>query len=127
MSAELIAHLLDLLRDTRWAGQIRARRMFGGHGVYVSDLFCALIENDVLYLKTDALNRAAFLARGLQPFTYRKQGEDLALSYYQAPAEALEDGDELADWLDLAAAAARRAVAAKSRPRKTRRLRKAGR
>ena len=115
MSAELITHLTDLLAGTRWAGRVRARRMFGGYGFYCAERMCGLVMNDALYLKTDEANRQEFLAHGLKPFIYRKKGVDTPLSYYQAPAEALEDGAELAEWLDRAYQAALRAA---SRPRK---------
>ena len=32
----------------------RSRRMFGGHGLYVDDLFVGLIAFERLYLKVDA-------------------------------------------------------------------------
>lgn len=115
MSAELITHLLDLLANTQWSGRLRARRMFGGHGLYCDERMCALVMNDTLYLKTDGDNRAQFVARGLGPFIYEKQGKPTPLSYYQAPAEALEDGTELAEWLESARRAAARAAARKSR------------
>lgn len=44
---------------------LRARNMFGGVGVYSDDLFFALMDDDVLYLKVDDVNRARFEARGL--------------------------------------------------------------
>ena len=118
MSAELITHLTDLLAGTRWAGRVRARRMFGGYGFYCAERMCGIVMNDTLYLKTDESNRQEFLARGLQPFIYRKKGVDTPLSYYQAPAEALEDGAELSDWLDSAAQAAMRATAKPRKPAK---------
>ena len=118
MSAGLVTHLLDLLEGTAWAGRVRARRMFGGHGLYCDERMCGLIANDVLYLKTDDGNRARFVERELEPFIYVKRGTPMALSYWQAPAEALEDGTELAEWLESARQAAVRAAARKSRGRK---------
>ena len=34
-------------------GRVRSRRMFGGQGLYVDELFMALIMNERLYLKVD--------------------------------------------------------------------------
>ncbi len=118
MSAELITHLLDLIAGTHWAGRVRSRPMFGGHGVYCDERMCGLVANDVLYLKTDGGNRAQFVARNLGPFIYEKQGKPMPLSYFQAPAEALEDGAELAEWLDSAAQAAQRAALKLRKPSK---------
>jgi len=113
MSGQLIAHLQDLLGGTPWAGRVRFRAMFGGHGMYCDGRMCAIVIGDGLYLKTDADNRAEFLERGLAPFVYLKKGKPLPLSYYEAPAAALEDGAELAQWLDSAWRAAGRAAARK--------------
>ena len=112
MTQELINHLQDLLRGTRWQGRIRTKAMFGGFGVYCDGRMCAIVFNDSLYLKTDAASRAEFTRRGLTPFTYLLRGKPMPLSYYAVPAEALEDGAELADWLDRAAGAAGRKAAA---------------
>ena len=49
--------------------------MFGGHGLYVDDLFVALIAYERLYLKTDAQTRAAFEAAGCEPFVYDGEGK----------------------------------------------------
>ena len=49
--------------------------MFGGHGLYVDDLFVALIACERLYLKADADTRPQFAAAGCEPFVYDAQGE----------------------------------------------------
>jgi DNA transformation protein len=54
---DFTAHCLELLAP---AGRARARRMFGGHGLYVDDLFVALVLGDNLYLKADALSAPRF-------------------------------------------------------------------
>ena len=45
------AHCLELLAPH---GAARARRMFGGVGIYLDGLFIALIADERLYLKVDA-------------------------------------------------------------------------
>lgn len=73
----------------RVASGIRARRMFGGVGIYSIDLFFALIDGDALYLKTDAASQPKFEALGTEPF--RPAGEDgEAMGYHQLPTEILE-------------------------------------
>lgn len=114
MSQELLDHLQDLLRRTRWHGRLKARAMFGGHGLYLDGRMCAIVFSEALYLKTDAVNRAEFIERGLAPFVYLMKGKPMPLSYYQVPAEALEDGAELARWLESAFAAAGRRAAARA-------------
>ena len=95
-------------------GQPRARRMFGGHGLYVDAQFVALIISEVLYLKADAIARPAFEAAGCQPFGYAtKTGERAVLAYWSAPDEAMESPAQMLPWARLAMASALRAAAAK--------------
>ena len=46
--------------------------MFGGRGIDVDELFVALIINDQLYLKVDALSSPQFEAADSVPFKYRR-------------------------------------------------------
>lgn len=90
------------------APPIRTRRMFGGVGIYSGDLFFALIDDDVLYLKVDDETRGAYQERGLSPF--RPYGPDGAeMSYHEIPADLLEDVDTLRPWVEDAVEVARRA------------------
>jgi hypothetical protein len=54
--------VLDQLRPT--LPGVRAKRMFGGVGLYADELFFALIDDDVLYLKVDDETRPDFERRG---------------------------------------------------------------
>jgi DNA transformation protein len=87
-------------------GPIRAKRMFGGYGIYRDDLIFALVVDDVLYLKTDAAMAAELAARKLRPFEYTKQGKRRQISYYTAPAEVFDDPDEAKRWAAKAYAVA---------------------
>jgi DNA transformation protein len=100
--AERIVGLLTPL------GPVRARRMFGGHGLFLDDLMFALISGGALYFKADGETEDAFRAAGSRPFTYRRQGKDVALSYWRAPEGALDGMAALAPWAEQAIAAARR-------------------
>ena len=102
---------LELLQPL---GAARARRMFGGHGLYVDDLFIGLIAYDRLYLKADAQTRPAFEAAGCQPFVYDKAGQSTTMGYWSAPAEAMESPAQMQPWARLALAAALRARASKA-------------
>lgn len=92
----------------RVAPGIRARRMFGGVGIYSNDLFFALIDDDALYLKTDATTQREFEAMGMRPF--RPNGDHgEVMGYHQLPVELLEDPEALARWVDAALSVARHA------------------
>lgn len=86
---------------------VRARRMFGGMGLYSGDVFFALIDDDVLYLKTDAETQRPFEARGMKPF--QPFGEDGGtMHYHQLPEDVLESTELLREWATRAIDVARR-------------------
>jgi DNA transformation protein len=111
----LVSHCLELLSPL---GPTRARRMFGGHGLYAGEHFVALVIQEMLYLKADETARPAFAAAGCQPFAYStRDGQRAVLAYWSAPDEALESPAAMLPWARLAMASALRAAAAK-RPAK---------
>ena len=103
---DFVEHVCDLLAPL---GAVRARAMFGGYGIYVDGVFCAIIADDTLYFKVDDGNRADYEALGYGPF---KPFEDkrMVLSYYEVPAEVMDCRDALTAWAGKALEAARRAA-----------------
>ena len=113
---QLVDHCLELLAPL---GAVRARRMFGGHGLYIDDLFMALIAADVLYLKVSDDSRPHFQAAGCKPFVYDARTGGVALSYWSAPPEAMESPALMQPWARRALQAALAAANAKGlRPRR---------
>ena len=104
--SELVSLLQELLQP--WA-VVRARRMFGGYGLFRDELMFGLMINDELYLKVDRQSEAEFAERGLEPFVYHKQGKPVTLSFRQAPAELFDDPDAAVEWAQRAWEAALRA------------------
>lgn len=91
-------------------GPVRVKRMFGGHGIYVDDLFIAIVTGETLYLKADAQSLARFEAAGCAPFTYSARGRGkVSLNYRAAPAEAMDSPAAMRPWAALAMEAALRA------------------
>jgi len=119
MSSALAEHCVELLSAV---GAARAKRMFGGHGLYVDDLFIAVIVDDRAYLKADALTQPAFEAAGCERWVYPDKGKPIAMSYWSVPAEAMESPALMQPWARLAIEAALRARAARpsAAPRKAR-------
>jgi DNA transformation protein and related proteins len=105
-----VDHCLELLTPL---GQSRARRMFGGHGLYVDDVFIAIIAAERLYLKVDAASLPQFEAEGCEPFIYDAKGHTLSLRYFSAPQGAMDSPALMQGWARLALEAALRARAAK--------------
>ena len=106
----LVEHCLELFAPL---GNVRAKRMFGGHGFYCDDIFFALVGGERLYLKVDALTQPAFAAAGCEPFVYDKEGSK-AMSYWSAPDDAMDSPALMQPWARQALAAALRARAAKA-------------
>jgi len=113
--------LIDYLHDVfRLLGPVRTRRMFGGHGVYLDDVFFALVDDDVLYLKADAESAVHFKELGLRQFEYVKDGKVMGMGYYEAPSDVLDDAEQARFWGQLAVDAALRAAQRVAKPKSRR-------
>jgi DNA transformation protein len=95
VSAEFREFVIEQLGPS---GRVTSRPMFGGVGLYLEGLFFALIDDDTLYFKTDDSSRARYEKAGSRPFCPFPGKPDKAMAYWQVPAEALEDAEELATW-----------------------------
>ena len=62
----------DLLADF---GPVTIRNMFGGAGIYAGGVMFAILDDDVLYLKTDETSARVFREEGMEPFTYVMEGK----------------------------------------------------
>ena len=105
-TARFVDHLLDQLEPL---GRVKARRMFGGHGLYCEGQFFAIVDDDIVYFKTDAQTQAEYEARDSEPFTVEMRGKPVSMSYWRVPAEVLEDGELLIQFAGRACAVARTA------------------
>jgi len=85
---------------------VRARAMFGAHGLYQGERFFAILDEGRLFFKTDAQSQADYVARGMGPFTYESKGRVLTVSYHEVPPEVLENAPELVAWAHRAIKAA---------------------
>ncbi len=113
--SEFVEYLLEMLQPL---GEVRAKSMFGGWGIYAGDRFFALVADETLYLKVDDANRGEFEARGLKPFRSEANGKVAVMSYFQPPAEALDDRETLCAWARKGLEAAERAAVVKKPRRK---------
>ena len=106
-SPEYASYILDQLSE---AGTITSRKMFGGVGIYVDDVFCAMVSSsNRFYLRVGPDNIDDFKQAGMEKFP---GGKGAGMPYYEVPEEVLEEASDLADW---AARARSAAVAAKSK------------
>lgn len=88
-------------------GNVRAKAMFGGYGIYWHESFVALIANGELFTKASPELKAKYCALGCHPFSYAKKDGKLAeMNYMSVPEDVLEDRELLrerfSESLDLA-------------------------
>ena len=76
------------------------RPMFGGWGLYRGRTFFGILFKGRLYFKTDERSRIAYVERGMPPF--RPSTKQTLKTYYEVPAEVLEEPEELAAWAERA-------------------------
>jgi len=81
---------------------LRAKPMFGGHGLYQSDQFFGILIQGRLYFKTDDQTRRAYVERGMGPFVYEKARRPTTLNYFEVPPDILENRESLLGWAQLA-------------------------
>jgi len=108
-------------------GPVRARAMFGGHGLYCGDVMIGLVDDDEIFLKTDEATRPRFEEAGCRQWIFEGGGKRMESSYFRPPDLAHESPEDMETWGRLALEAARRAARAKSEAKKARASRAAGR
>jgi len=77
-------------------GEVTARSLFGGHGLYWGGTIFGILFLGRLYLKVDEQSKGDYLARGMGPF--RPNERQTLKSYYEVPPDVLADPDGLASW-----------------------------
>ncbi len=77
---------------------VRARAMFGAHGLYQGKHFFAILDEGRLFFKTDAASQAEYEARGMGPFTFEAKGRVITMQYHEVPPDILENPQELVAW-----------------------------
>lgn len=103
-----MSEYLEYVRDQLdGIGTITARKMFGGIGLYCDGTFFALIANDVLYLKVDDSNRAAFEELGYEGFQPFPDKPD-RMNYFEIPTEILERPVRAREWAQRSVDVARK-------------------
>jgi DNA transformation protein and related proteins len=115
VSANYLQYVLDQLASL---GRVTPRRMFGAVGLYCEEHFFAIIDNDTLFFKVDDSNRPDYESRGMAAFRPYADRPEVSMTYFEVPADALEDSAELIQWGRRSVAVARRAP--KSKPKKKR-------
>ena len=85
--------VLEQLQATRG---LECRSMFGGFGLYAGEKFFAIIFKGRLFFKTTEATRKVYRARGMNHF--QPNAKQQLTSYYEVPADIIEDAAELIAW-----------------------------
>lgn len=94
--------------------EVEVRRMFGGQGIYLGDVFFGILYQGRLYFKTDAASRPDYEAADMGAF--RPNAKQCLPAYREVPANVLEDAAQLCVWARRAARCAKE----QSKPKKRR-------
>ena len=106
-NSQYIDYVLDALLSLQ-LGSMKVRKMFGGYGIYQDGIFFALIANNILYFKVDDSNRLMYESHGSKPFSYAgKNNTTVIMSYWEVPADILENHNTLIEWVKKAVEVAR--------------------
>ena len=111
----------DLLARLDALGVMRAKRMFGGIGLYCDERFFGLIADGELYFKVDAATVERYRGADSHPFQPFRHKPPMG-GYWSVPPGVLDHDARLVEWARLAVATAKAAGSgrkgAKSKPAK---------
>ncbi|MCI0465403.1 MAG: TfoX/Sxy family protein [Beijerinckiaceae bacterium] len=113
--SEFVEYLHDVFAHF---GPVTIRKMFSGYGIYHDGVMFALVADETLYLKADAVCAGNFAKEGLGNFTYAMRGKLVQMPYYRAPGRIMEDRDEAALWARRSFEAAIRAQELKKKTKR---------
>jgi len=104
-SSRLSADAQDLLERLACVGDVTSRRMFGGTGFYLDEVFFALEMEGRLYFRVDEETRPEYVALGSEPFhPFRDKA---SFTYFEVPERVLARRHTLRTWAERAVATAR--------------------
>lgn len=111
---QFVLDQLSLLPD------VRAKAMFGAHGLYSGEHFFGILDEGRLFFKTDEQSEVEYKSRGMEPFTYEMKGKVMTMGYHEVPPDILEQLQELTVWaqraIGIAAAKAKKTPAKAKKP-----------
>jgi DNA transformation protein len=96
---QLAEHYIDLL--TRW--EISTRPLFGAVALFRNEHVFAMVWDGALYFKVDDESKADYEAAHSHTLGYKSKGENHSLkTYWEVPADVIEDNEKLLSWAERA-------------------------
>lgn len=113
-----ISEIMQKLSDF---GNMSARRMFGGYGIYKDGIIIALADDKELYFKSVPTSQSYYQSFGSTPFIYEGQLRPIQLSYWKVPADVINNPETLGKWVETAFQSSKE-YQAKKPPKRTKRI-----
>ena len=92
-------------------GDVKARAMFGGYGIFESETMFALMAGSALFFKVDDSNLA-----GYEQASSARYGK---MPYYRVPDDVMNDANALREWARAEITVGQRAPAKKKKSKKS--------
>lgn len=83
-------------------GDITARPMFGGYGIYKEGVIIALMDEGELYFKSTPTSEPFYQSFDSYPFVYEGQRRPVKMSYWHVPNTVFKDPILLEKWVETA-------------------------
>ncbi len=90
-------------------GIVSRRAMMGGATLYLDGTVFAIVDDDALWFKSDAVSDAIWDAEGCIRFTFDMGGKTGSMNYRRAPDDVYDDADAMQHWAAIAVEAGVRA------------------
>ena len=91
-------------------GTITHRPMMGAAVLYCDGVVFAVVDEEAIYFKSDAVSAAVWDAKGCPPFTIPgSDGELMPTKYRRAPDDVYDDAGAMRHWAALGVEAGQRA------------------
>ena len=90
---------LEVAESLRGMGPVEIKRFFGGASLCLAGVQFAFVMKGTLYLRADEGTRKEFEDLGSRPFSYAtRAGRVTVASYYETPADVMDDATALRTW-----------------------------
>ena len=100
ISAAFYQATLDTLSSVR---PIRSKKMFGGAGIYLDEVFFCVLDDDKIFFKVDPETVSAYEHLGMGPWLMAGEPQT---NYRELPPSVYAEPEKLGEWMDAAVAAA---------------------
>ena len=104
-NSEFVEYVVDAMADFDC---VEPKRMFGAYGLFCDEVMIAIVDEDVLYVRVDAVTDGQFDDELSPRFSYMRAGRECFLPYRQVPDSAMDNRQELCRLAALALEAAHR-------------------